>query len=140
MVLGRERFSKHSEDPVCAGCHALMDPIGLTLENYDAVGQWRDQENGITIDASGAVPGVGEVAGPLELVSAIAGAEGTHACFVEHWSNFAYGRTATEADACTQDRLVEQFEASGHDIQQLLLELTQTDDFLYLAPTQGEDE
>ena len=38
------------------------------------------------------------------------------------------------------DRLVEQFEASGHDIQQLLLELTQTDDFLYLAPTQGEDE
>ena len=137
-ATARERFSKHSEDPVCAGCHALMDPIGLTLENYDAVGQWRDQENGITIDASGAVPGVGAVAGPLELVLAIASAPGTHACFVKHWSNFAYGRTATQADACTQDRLVEQFEASGHDIQQLLLDLTQTDDFLYLAPTQGE--
>ena len=139
-ATARERFSRHAEDQVCAGCHALMDPIGLTLENYDAVGRWRDQENGITIDPSGAVPGVGEVAGPLELVSAIASAEGTHACFVEHWSNFAYGRTATEADACTQDRLIEQFEASGHDIQQLLLDLTQTDDFLYLAPTDPTTE
>ena len=62
----------------------------------------------------------------------------THACFVTHWSNFAYGRTATDADACTQERLVQQFEESGHDIQRLLIDLTQTDDFLYLAPTEDQ--
>lgn len=134
----RERFTKHREDPVCASCHALMDPLGLTFENFDAVGQWRDDENGVVIDASGALPGFGAVAGPLELIDGLAASDVTHACFVTHWSNFAYGRTATDANDCTQQRLVEQFDASGHDIQQLLLDLTQTDDFLYMAPAEGQ--
>lgn len=137
-ATARERFSQHSEDPACSGCHAFMDPIGLTFENYDAVGQWRDQENGVVIDASGNLPGAGDVAGPIEMVQAIAGSPSTHACFVTHWSNFAYGRTATDADDCTQSQLIEQFEASGHDIQRLLIDLTQTDDFLYLAPAEGQ--
>src|SRR5262249_41118947 len=40
----RERFTKHSDDPVCSGCHQYMDPVGLALENYDPVGLWRDTE------------------------------------------------------------------------------------------------
>ncbi|MBV1857818.1 MAG: DUF1592 domain-containing protein [Nannocystaceae bacterium] len=137
-ATARERFSKHSEDAACSGCHAFMDPLGLTFENFDAVGQWRDTENGVVIDASGALPGLGDVAGPLELIDGIAASESTHACFVTHWSNFAYGRTATDAHACTQRALTEQFDTSGHDIQQLLIDLTQTDDFLYLAPAEGQ--
>ena len=138
-ATARERFAKHNDDPVCAACHVFMDPLGLTFENYDAVGLWRETENGVEIDASGSLPGLGDVAGPFELIEGIAAAEATHACFVTHWSNFAYGRTANEADACTQQRLIEQFESSGHDVQQLLLGLTQTDEFLYMAP-QGEPE
>ena len=137
-ATARERFSRHSEEAACAGCHALMDPLGLTFENFDAVGLWRDAENGVTIDASGSLPGFGDVAGPLELAEGVAALPATHACFVTHWSNFAYGRTATDADACTQERLVQQFEESGHDIQRLLIDLTQTDDFLYLAPTEDQ--
>jgi hypothetical protein len=53
----RDRFTKHRQDPICSTCHALMDPVGLALENYDAVGLYREQENGVTIDASGSVPG-----------------------------------------------------------------------------------
>ncbi len=136
-ATARERFSRHSEDPVCSGCHALMDPIGLTFENFDAVGQWRTQENGVEIDASGALPGLGDVSGPVELVQGIADSSLTHGCFVTHWSNFAYGRTAAEADDCTQERLTQQFEDSGHDVQQLLLDLTQSDDFLFLAPEEN---
>lgn len=139
-ATARERFSRHSEDSACSGCHAFMDPLGLTFENYDAVGLWRDEENGVSIDASGALPGVGDVAGPLELIDGIAASEATHACFVTHWSNFAYGRTAGDADACTQQRLIEQFDASGHDVQQLLIDLTQTDDFLYMAPADGNGQ
>jgi hypothetical protein len=132
-ATARERFSQHSEDVACAGCHALMDPVGLAFENYDPVGLWRDNENGVTIDASGAVPGVpGTAAGPVELVELIASSEATHACFAESWSNFAYGRTRGPEDACSQDRLAEQFVASGYDIRELLLALTQSDDFLYL--------
>ena len=49
----RERMEKHRKDPVCAGCHRLMDPIGFALENYDGTGRWRTTEEGRTIDASG---------------------------------------------------------------------------------------
>ena len=51
----RERFSQHSVDDQCAGCHVMMDPIGFGLENYDAIGNWRDTENGAPIDATGSI-------------------------------------------------------------------------------------
>lgn len=130
----RERYARHSEDPVCSGCHSMMDPVGLAFENYDPVGLWRDTENGVTIDASGSVPGVqdSQAAGPVELVQRIAAAEQTQACFVERWSDFAYGRTRAAEDDCTHDRLEAEFTAAGHDVRALLLALTQTDDFLQL--------
>src|SRR5262245_44870651 len=49
----RERMEKHRADPVCAGCHKVMDPIGFALENFDGVGHWRTREDGRTIDPSG---------------------------------------------------------------------------------------
>jgi hypothetical protein len=49
----RERMEQHRKDPVCAGCHKVMDPIGFALENYDAVGHWRNSEDGAKIDPSG---------------------------------------------------------------------------------------
>ncbi len=48
----REQLSAHRADPTCAGCHKVMDPIGFSLENFDAVGRWREQDQGIAIDAS----------------------------------------------------------------------------------------
>jgi hypothetical protein len=52
----RERLAEHRANPVCASCHDLMDPVGFALENYDAVGRWRDFEDGYPIDASGGMP------------------------------------------------------------------------------------
>jgi hypothetical protein len=49
----RERMEQHRADPVCAGCHKVMDPLGFALENFDAVGRWRDNDDGNRIDASG---------------------------------------------------------------------------------------
>ena len=48
----RERLAEHRENPVCAGCHAFFDPIGLSFEHYDGIGAYRDTENGLPIDAS----------------------------------------------------------------------------------------
>jgi hypothetical protein len=53
----RERLEQHRKDPICANCHAPMDPLGFALENYDAIGKWRSvNEAGGPIDASGAFP------------------------------------------------------------------------------------
>ena len=113
-----------------------MDPIGFALENFDAVGQWRDTENGVVIDARGAVPGLEEIDGPVELVRQIAASEVTQNCFVSHWLTYAYGRTLQAADSCTQARLENAFAESGYDFKTLMLALTQTDAFLYLPSTQ----
>src|SRR5262249_27835483 len=52
----RGRLEQHRKNPVCAGCHARMDPLGFALENFDAVGRWRDLDAGTQIDASGVLP------------------------------------------------------------------------------------
>jgi hypothetical protein len=52
----RQRLARHRADPVCASCHNLMDPVGFALENYDAVGRWRDHEAGRDLDVSGGLP------------------------------------------------------------------------------------
>jgi len=49
----RERIEQHRANPTCAGCHKIMDPIGLSLENFDAIGRWRSDDEGVKIDASG---------------------------------------------------------------------------------------
>lgn len=49
----RERLEMHRQNPACAGCHNVIDPVGFALENYDAVGRWRDMEQGKSVDASG---------------------------------------------------------------------------------------
>ncbi len=60
----REAMAQHRENPACRSCHAAMDPLGFALENYDAVGKWRDLYAGQPIDASGAIPGGAEFDGP----------------------------------------------------------------------------
>ena len=56
VLTMREAMAMHREDPACRVCHAAMDPIGFSLENYDAVGKWRTEFAGATIDASGLLP------------------------------------------------------------------------------------
>jgi hypothetical protein len=50
----RERMTAHKTNPACANCHALFDPLGLALENFDALGEWRSADSGAPVDASGA--------------------------------------------------------------------------------------
>jgi hypothetical protein len=129
----RDRFTLHSAQPICASCHQLLDPVGFALENYDPIGQWRDQENNVTIDASGKVPGSGQaVNGPVELVKGLAATDAAQNCFAQHWLEFGYGKTLDAGDACTQAAINNAFKNSGGNVKQLLVALTQTDAFLYL--------
>ena len=132
----RERFTKHSDQTICRSCHQFLDPIGFPLENYDPVGLWRSEENGVTIDASGAVPGTrGMVNGPVELARKLAETDEVQFCFASHWLNFAYGRRLGAGDECTRASVEVAFQRSGYNVKQLLLALTQTDAFLYFPGT-----
>jgi hypothetical protein len=68
----RERMEAHRANPACAGCHKLMDPLGFSLENFDAVGQWRTNDDGSRIDPSGTLYNGESVDGPLALRKVLA--------------------------------------------------------------------
>ncbi|XYI01887.1 DUF1592 domain-containing protein [Sorangium sp. So ce1128] len=135
----RERFSKHSQDKVCQGCHKILDPVGFTFENYDAVGLFRTTENDVVIDASGSLPNMqGTVSGPTELVKKLAETEEVHGCFATRWAEYGYGLTLRAEDTCTKHAITTAFEASGYNVKQLLIELTQTDAFNYISVAREE--
>jgi hypothetical protein len=128
----RERFTLHKQQAVCASCHSQMDPVGFTLENFDPMGFWRTQENNVTIDASGSIPLTGQtVSGPVDLVQKLAAADATQFCFARHWLDFGYGRTTGVGDECATAAVDIAFQRSGYNVKQMLLALTQTDEFLY---------
>lgn len=132
----RERFTAHSTQPVCRGCHLNMDPVGFALENFDPVGQWRDQENGVTIDVTGESPLLGTFNGAVELGRAVAASTEAQDCFALRWAEFGYGRITDARDTCSLQSVRQRFAESGYDVKELLIALTQTDDFLYLPAVQ----
>jgi hypothetical protein len=134
-ATARERYTAHSKQPLCQGCHRLIDPVGFALENYDAVGQYRTTENNVTIDASGKIPGATDVvSGAVQLGEQLAASEQVQQCFAQHWVEYGYGRSmgSTPEDKCLQENINTAFKASGYNVKQLLLDLTQTTAFQYL--------
>lgn len=130
----RQRFAEHSESPSCRGCHQLMDPLGLGFENFDSVGRWRSEENGMSIDASGEIVEAdvaGSFDGAVELATRLGESDEVAACMVRQWLRFAQGRSETPLDACTLVGVGTHFAETGYDIRSLVLQLTQTDAFLY---------
>lgn len=131
----REQLEQHEVDPLCAGCHQLLDPLGLGFEHFDAMGRWRDKEHGLTIDATGEVIGAPDIDGPFdgasELGARLGGSDTVRNCITTQWFRFAHGRAETEADAESLTRIREAFAESDHRIQELLVALTQTDAFRY---------
>jgi hypothetical protein len=131
-ATARERFSKHSSQTVCRSCHQYLDPIGFALENFDPIGQYRTEENGVTIDTSGMMPGADEpITNAVDLARYLAESEDAQSCFALHWLEFAQGRSMGRDDMCTRRAVDAAFEESGYDVKQMLLSLTQTDAFLY---------
>src|SRR5690606_25362532 len=63
----RERLELHRSDPACAGCHRRMDPLGFSLENFNAIGAWREEQNGQPLDTVGSLPDGATLEGPVEL-------------------------------------------------------------------------
>lgn len=132
----RERFALHSKaGSSCAGCHRLMDPIGLGFEHFDGSGQWRDKDEGQPIDATGEIVATVDADGPFdgaaELSKKLAASSQVRSCVVRQHFRFAYGRGEQDEDACVLSRLEDAVAKSGGNLRELLISLTQTEPFLY---------
>ncbi len=114
----RERVAVHLEDPSCASCHRLMDPIGLGLENFDGLAGWRTTEAGATIDPSGELDGVA-FADAWELGQVVADHPRVGACLAETMYRYAVGRPIAEGEEDEAAYLTARLALAGHAVQAL---------------------
>ena len=139
-VSQRERLEQHRTQASCAGCHTLMDPIGVVFEGFDAVGRARTvDEMGLPVVLASEVSGTrdanGPVANPTELGQKLAQSEQVRGCYVTNNFRFFYGREVEQADACSLARLLVDFKGADYNLTELLVALTRTDAFLYRGVT-----
>jgi hypothetical protein len=132
----RERLEKHRTEPSCAGCHTLMDPLGVVFEGFDAVGRARtEDEGGKAVDTSSAIAATRDLDGPVAdaaaLGQALADSQQVRDCYVMQSFRFFYGRDYATADQCSMAELLIAFRDSKQSISELIVALTQTDQFLY---------
>ena len=142
-LTARDHLAGHLVEPACQGCHTLMDPIGLALEQFDAQGRWREVDHqGLLIDPSGELTGTTDADGPFEgavgLGDLLAGSKQVADCVARQWFRFAYGRTATSEDAGNLDALEARFAETDANVVELIVAITQTDAFLYRPAIGGE--
>jgi uncharacterized protein DUF1585/uncharacterized protein DUF1588 len=95
----RERLAEHRKNPACAGCHKMMDPIGLALENFNAVGRWRTVDSGAPIDPSGQLYDGTKLDGPVSLRKAVLDKSGAFiGSFAENFLAYGLGRLVDYRD------------------------------------------
>jgi hypothetical protein len=134
----RERFSQHSADPFCAGCHKYLDPVGFGFERFDMVGLIRSTENGKAIDSSGNmndVEGLGTgTSAPFstvpQLAATLAASGSAKSCFVRQYFRFARGYLDGANDACTIQDLATKFGNKSYDIRELMVAVATSPDFV----------
>ena len=119
----RERMAAHRANPVCASCHRTIDPVGFTLENFDAVGRWRDNEGDSgPIDVSGTLPGLGDVNGVAGLEEALLRRpELFAATLTEKLLTFALGRGVEYYDAPAVRKILREAQPGGYRFSSLIL-------------------
>jgi hypothetical protein len=125
---GRERLAVHVTNDVCAGCHSLMDPIGLALENMDGIGAYRETENDVVIDPSGNLNGA-DFADAVGLGDALAQDPGLGPCLVRSLYKYAMGREVELTEEPFVRELETRFEDSGYRFRDLLQAIVMSDAF-----------
>ena len=128
----RQMMAKHRSNPTCSSCHAVMDPLGLALENFDATGMWRDRDRyaGVAIDSSGVLPDGTPVNGPDDLRKALLRRpEQFVQTFTEGLLTYATGRTLEYRDMPTVRRIVRGAASRDYRFSALVQAVVRTEQF-----------
>jgi hypothetical protein len=128
----RERTEMHRSNAVCNNCHKILDPIGFGLENFDAIGRWRDQDDsGGAIDAAGELPGGKHFSTPRELKTLIAARKSDLARnLTEKLLAYALCRQLEGYDEIVVDQLMQPIAKDGYRMQTLITEIVTSYPFL----------
>ncbi|MBI4905011.1 MAG: DUF1592 domain-containing protein [Acidobacteria bacterium] len=144
----RQRLSEHVENPLCSSCHRLMDPIGVGLEAFDAIGKWREKETVFIEVPEGTRTRFKTVELPLETEGDIAGLANSsfsgakqlgrilsqsrvcQECIVRQVFRYAYGRQETSADEPSIQELFARFRDSGFRFKELLIGIIRSPEFM----------
>ena len=152
-MTNRERLGVHLSSEACSGCHRLIDPIGLGLEQFDAIGQYREKfhvvipptrdeakrkvkteptEYDLDIDLTAEIVGSPDSSfdSPKGLGEVLANDEGCQKCVVKQVFRYAVGREETLSDRAAIDRALDRFQESGYRFRELLLAVVSSKPFL----------
>jgi hypothetical protein len=118
----RQQMEQHRNDPNCASCHARMDPIGFGLENFNAIGAWRDKDGEAAINASGELVSGESFAGAVELTTILANQKRSDflRCMADKMLTYALGRGTEYYDAPAIERIVQRMEKSDYRFSELV--------------------
>jgi hypothetical protein len=126
----RQRTEAHRSDPACAGCHSRMDPLGFALENYDAVGAWREKDAKLPIDASASLPDGTSFRGIEGLKRALLDRKRDFChCLAEKMLTFALGRGLESSDEEAVDAVTRQVVQSDYRFSSLVLAIVRSEPF-----------
>lgn len=138
----RERVNAHTGPGTCgSGCHTtIINPIGFAFENFDAMGQLRDTDNGKPVDTSSEYDfgdGLVPFDGAAELMQLLAGSPRAHACYARHLAEFGLGRDIDDQDAVLIDRLQRASVLEGRSIKELFMAVVASPAFGQRSPVGG---
>ena len=127
----RQQIEQHRANPACASCHKQMDPLGLALENYDAVGRWRTSDRGNPIDASGELPTGEKVRNPGDLIRLLRDQKSEQfvRTLTEKLMTYGLGRGLEYYDRCAIDQILAKASKNDYRFQELLLGIITSDPF-----------
>jgi hypothetical protein len=124
----RQRMEQHRENPLCASCHARMDPIGFGLENFNGIGGWRGKDGPATIDPSGKLVSGETFHGAAELTQIFVEKKKDEfvRCLTEKMLTYAIGRGTEYYDRCAIEKISRNVAKNDYKFSSLVLELTKS--------------
>jgi hypothetical protein len=126
----RKQLELHREDPGCASCHVVMDEIGFGLENFDAIGRWREKIGKHPVDAVGTLPSGERFEGPVELVQILMQRKDDFArCLTEKLLTYALGRGLEYYDRCAVDEITGRLKENDYRFSALVTGIVQSEPF-----------
>jgi hypothetical protein len=126
----RERLAQHRANAACASCHNLMDPIGFSLENFDAIGRWRTLEDGLPIDATGGLPDGSKFAGVAGLEAGLLKRPDIFvSTLTEKLLTFALGRGVESYDAPAVRKIVRDAQSNDYRFSSIILGIVNSTPF-----------